>query len=65
MGRTDLQVSGEAAFNSLENVSRLFVLLTDATSRSRLIPGGTRTLSETVTRASDDRRPLSNMKAYS
>ncbi|HZF42085.1 MAG TPA: hypothetical protein VEZ48_01600 [Sphingomonadaceae bacterium] len=46
MGRTDLQVSGEAAFNSLENVSRLFVLANDGDFEEVAFPGGTGTVSE-------------------
>lgn len=46
MGRTDLQVSGEAAFNSLDNVSRLFALDPSGEFTEIFFPFGTGKVSE-------------------
>lgn len=45
-GGTDWQISGEAAFNSLDNVSRLFLLEPDGTFDEIPLPGGTATVAE-------------------
>lgn len=44
--KTDLQLSGEAAFNSLDNVSRLFLLRANGDYEEIALPGGTATVKE-------------------
>jgi hypothetical protein len=46
MGRTDFQISGEAAFNSLDSVSRLFDLNSSGQFDEVDFPGGTGRVSE-------------------
>ena len=46
IGRTDLQLSGEGAFNSLDNVSRLFLLDPNGNFNELPFPGGSGKVSE-------------------
>lgn len=45
-GKSDIQLSGEAAFNSLDNVSHFFILRSNGEYEEIPLPGGTATVKE-------------------
>lgn len=60
-GKSEWQISGEGAFNSLDNTSRLFSLAPDGTRPEILLPGGTARVEEDRYEATASwSRPLSS-----